>query len=141
MIGDTEGSGRLVAVRDQSLNDLVAAEIRATMARFQLAGNSLAAEMRTSTNSVSRRLRGITPLTLDDLDQVAAFLDVPLETLLAPAVAERDRRAAATAGKVTTKGSCSTSAGQRLAVTGSRSTAPAVLPSGSEHSAEWRIAS
>jgi transcriptional regulator with XRE-family HTH domain len=75
------------------LRDLVAAEVRAWMARQQATGEALAVAMGTSPNSVSRRLRGKTSFDVDELDQVAIFLGVSLEQLLAPALAERDRRA------------------------------------------------
>lgn len=73
-----------------SFGDLIAAEIRAELARRQLPHNALAAALNTSPNWVSRRLRGRTPFDVDELDQVAHFLGVSLAELLTPAVQARD---------------------------------------------------
>lgn len=61
----------------------IAAEVRATLARNQISGKQLAAHLGISQFAVSRRLRGETPFSVDELSATADFLAVSLEELLA----------------------------------------------------------
>lgn len=64
----------------------VTAEVRAHMARQGIGVNDLAAQMGVTPMWLSRRLRGVTRLTVDDLARVAAALDVdPASLLTTPA--------------------------------------------------------
>lgn len=66
---------------DRSLR--VAGEVRALLARRQLSGKQLAARLGISQFSVSRRLRGQVPFSIDELAVAAEFLGVELGDLLA----------------------------------------------------------
>lgn len=68
----------------------VAAEVRAQLGRLNRDGTWLASKLGVSEMWVSRRLRGITKFSVDDLVAVAAVLDVQAADLIpskAPAVA------------------------------------------------------
>lgn len=65
-----------------TLADSVAAEVRAQLARRQLAGSSLAAFIGKSEMYVSRRLRADVPFDLNDLEQIAGFLGIAVADLL-----------------------------------------------------------
>lgn len=58
------------------LNDRVAAEVRAELARRQMTQQDLAAIVGMSQASVSERLRGKTMFTLDDIERFATALEV-----------------------------------------------------------------
>jgi transcriptional regulator with XRE-family HTH domain len=60
----------------------VAGEVRALLARRQISGKQLAAHLGISQFAVSRRLRGQTSFSLDELSAAADFLGVALEDLL-----------------------------------------------------------
>lgn len=60
----------------------VAAEIRAVLARNQTSGKQLAGHLGISQFAVSRRLRGETPFSVDELSATADFLGIPLATLV-----------------------------------------------------------
>lgn len=61
----------------------VAGEVRAHLARRQLSGKQLATALGVSQFSVSRRLRGEVPFSVDELSVAADFLGVDLSDLLA----------------------------------------------------------
>lgn len=67
---ETEGIAR-VTVR----------EIRAEMARYQLTQHALAKRLGWTQPYLSRRLMGHVPLSLDDVEAIAAELDVPIRRL------------------------------------------------------------
>lgn len=60
----------------------VAAEVRAMMARREVAGKSLAARLGVSPMYVSRRMRGDVPWNVAELAEVARLLDCRMEDLL-----------------------------------------------------------
>lgn len=66
----------------QNPSQSVAAEVRAELGRQERSGTWLASELGVSEVWVSRRLRGITKFTVDDLVRVADVLDVPASDLL-----------------------------------------------------------
>lgn len=72
----------LKAVPPVRLTDLVAAEVRAEMARQQVTQITLSTRIGMSQQSLSERLRGKTPFTTDDLEKVAGALGVHPATLL-----------------------------------------------------------
>lgn len=65
--------------------ELVAAEIRAEMARQRMSQATLAELLQTSQPTVSRRLSGELPFDLAQLEQIATVLRVPMSRLLAVA--------------------------------------------------------
>lgn len=65
--------------------DEIAANVRAAMAYRRVEQAAIADLLGKSKASVSDRLRGITHFRVDELQAIAAFLEVPLEQLLAPA--------------------------------------------------------
>ena len=66
-----------------STSALVAANIRAEMARKGSSQRALAAALEMSPTAISKRLSGRTPIDLDELGKIAQFLDMPAERLLA----------------------------------------------------------
>jgi transcriptional regulator with XRE-family HTH domain len=71
----------------------IAANVRAAMARRQVDQNVIAAALGKSRQAVSTKVRGVAHFRVDELQTIAALLDVPLDTLLEPA----DQPAEATA--------------------------------------------
>lgn len=65
-----------------SLSQSVTREIRAEMARQYLSGQQLADKLRWQPKYLSRRLTGAVSLSLDDLEEIAAALGVPVWSLL-----------------------------------------------------------
>ena len=65
-----------------TLNDHVAAEIRAELARQRRSARKLAAELKWTVPYMSRRMTGEIPLDMDDIEAIAAALNVPLAALL-----------------------------------------------------------
>lgn len=65
-----------------TLAESVASEVRAGMARSKRTSLALAEHLGVSHAYVSRRLNGHLPFTLDDLEKIAAFLEVPVASLL-----------------------------------------------------------
>jgi transcriptional regulator with XRE-family HTH domain len=63
-------------VKIGSLNQIAAGEIRAEMARQGLTQRELAARLGWNRMSLSRRLSGGMPLSLDDIEGIAAELGV-----------------------------------------------------------------
>lgn len=60
----------------------VGSNVRAEMARRDLTQQRLASEIGMAQQSLSRRLRGDTPLTVDELQAIADVLGVPAAALL-----------------------------------------------------------
>lgn len=71
----------------QTLTQHVTAQLRAEMGRKDLTRAQLARLLAVSEVWIGRRLNGVVPITLDDLDRLAAGLDVTPESLLAGASA------------------------------------------------------
>lgn len=67
------------------LNTFVVEEIRAGLARRRVTQDQLAAAIGISQATMSRRLAGTQPFTVPELERVAAFLDVPLGSLVGAA--------------------------------------------------------
>lgn len=59
-----------------------AAEVRASLARSMVSQRALARHLRISESSLSRRLRGATPFSIDELAAIAELLEVDLTELL-----------------------------------------------------------
>ncbi|MBK9181437.1 MAG: helix-turn-helix transcriptional regulator [Acidimicrobiales bacterium] len=68
------------------LRELVAAEVRATMARQQVTQVMLSHDMDRSQAFLSRRLTGEVAFDLDDLELIAGLLGVPVADLFPPAL-------------------------------------------------------
>lgn len=68
-------------------HEIVAEEIRAELARKQIPQARLALLLNLSEVSVSRRLRGETPLDVNELLAIADYLDIPVARLLPHQVA------------------------------------------------------
>jgi transcriptional regulator with XRE-family HTH domain len=66
----------------QSLNDTVAAEVRAELGRQRVSGAELAKRLGVSGVWVSRRLNAHQPLTTDDLEAISRALDVSVTAFL-----------------------------------------------------------
>lgn len=67
-----------------ALDERVPSRIRSELRRRRMSQAALARELGRTENFISRRLRGEVSFSVDDLDQVARALDVPLENLVAP---------------------------------------------------------
>ena len=63
-------------------HEIVAAEVRAELARRENPQSGLVGVLHMSEVSVSRRLRGETPFDINELVAVADFLGVPVASLL-----------------------------------------------------------
>lgn len=66
---------------------IVGANIRAELARKRISQRQLADLLGMSGTGVSKRLSGITPIDVDELQQIAQFLDVPVSMLMQDAAA------------------------------------------------------
>lgn len=66
----------------------IAANVRAAMAYRRVEQAEIAGVIGKSTASVSERVTGKTNFRVDELQLIAAHLEVPLDQLLAPAEAE-----------------------------------------------------
>lgn len=64
------------------LSGRVAAEVRAWMGRRRINGPKIAAQLGTSTTYLYRRLNGETAFDINDLERIAAILDVSVISLL-----------------------------------------------------------
>lgn len=71
----------------RSLNDTVAAEVRAELGRQRITGAKLAERLGVSGVWVSRRLSGHIALTTDDLERISIALDRPISLFLPGGVA------------------------------------------------------
>jgi transcriptional regulator with XRE-family HTH domain len=65
----------------------VASNIRAEMARRKRTHAELASVLNLTRSSMHRRMTGEQPLDIDELHKIAAFLGVPVTTLLGEGVA------------------------------------------------------
>lgn len=86
-VGTTLDSYRLPVqttgmTQPRTLADMVAAEVRAHLARRQFTGAGLAVALGKSEMYVSRRLRGDVPFDLIDIEQAAQYLGVSVADLL-----------------------------------------------------------
>lgn len=68
----------------QTLNERVAAEVRAELGRQQLSANALAHRLGWTQPYMQRRISGTTPLDLNDLEVIARELGVAVIDLIAP---------------------------------------------------------
>lgn len=68
--------------KSRTLSQRVAAEIRAEMGRQEINNAALAELLGVSEMWVSRKKRGLTPLTLPEVEQIAEVLEVPVAALL-----------------------------------------------------------
>lgn len=65
-------------------HERVAGEVRAEMARRRISGRRVARELGWTVNYAHRRFSGETPLDVNDLAALAALLNVPIGTFIAP---------------------------------------------------------
>lgn len=65
--------------------EVIAANVRAAMAYGRVDQAAIAAVINRSRSATSTRLNGTSNFRIDELQKIAAHLDVPLEQLLAPA--------------------------------------------------------
>lgn len=63
----------------------IAENVRAAMARRQVDQAGIAAAIGKSRQAVSQKVRGVAHFRVDELQTIAAVLDVPFDTLLEPA--------------------------------------------------------
>lgn len=87
----------VTTLAERHLTARVTEEIRVAMARQRINQVELAARMRVAQPWISRRLSGKTPITLDDVEHIAAGLQMSVSDLLGPAAgleASDTRRAA-----------------------------------------------
>lgn len=61
---------------------VVAAAVRAELARQQRTATDLAAVLGVTPHTAGRRLAGVTPFNVVEIMRIAAWLDVPTQTLL-----------------------------------------------------------
>lgn len=78
-----------------SFNDRVTRAIRAEMGARRLSQTWLGRMIGKSQNGISRRLSGDKPLTLDEVEEIARALNVPLDRLIKSPdpLAPKNRRA------------------------------------------------
>lgn len=79
-----------MANTDSTLAGRVAGEVRAEMARQQRYGTWMAKQMRMTQSAWSRRVTGDLPFDVDQLDRVAAILDVPITQFIGGGAAPRE---------------------------------------------------
>lgn len=80
-------------MRQTTTREEIAANVRAALAYRGLEQSSLVPVIGKSDSAVSTRLRGVAHFRIDELQAIAAFLEVPLEQLLAPAAATEEATA------------------------------------------------
>ena len=61
----------------------IASNVRAEMARAAVTQTRMGQDLRFSQQSISRRLNGHVPFTVDELDVIAEYLGLPLSALIA----------------------------------------------------------
>lgn len=71
-----------IGTRRATLSELVAEEIRALLARRRMSGRALATQLGVSPSWVSYRLTGTQPIDLNDLQRIAAALDIDAIALM-----------------------------------------------------------
>lgn len=75
-----------VAPMQTTSRDAIAANVRAAVARrLDITHGDLAEHLRLSRSAMSDRLRGVTNFRPEELQALAAFIDQPIDKLLAPA--------------------------------------------------------
>lgn len=67
---------------EQTTTQLTAGAVRAELARQRRSGRELGQSIGWSLGTTSRRLNGQSPITVDELARIAAFLGLPLAALL-----------------------------------------------------------
>ncbi|MDI6911450.1 helix-turn-helix transcriptional regulator [Nocardioides sp.] len=67
--------------------EAIAANVRAAKARRRVTDADIANAIGASRSAINDRMNGRAKFQIDELQRIAAFLDVPLEQLLAPAEA------------------------------------------------------
>ncbi len=65
-----------------NLTERVHEQLRVTLARKNLKQTDLAHRLGWSDNMLSKRIRGLTPISTNDLDAMAEALEVPVEELI-----------------------------------------------------------
>ena len=73
----------------QSFTERVATEVRAELGRQRRSASWLAREVGLSQSTVSRRLTGELPFDLDQIEAVAACLNMPLSNFLRTDISSR----------------------------------------------------
>lgn len=68
---------------DQTPAEQTAGAVRAELARRRMTGADLARELGWKRSATSRRLTGEKPLDINELQQIANLLHIPLSTLVA----------------------------------------------------------
>lgn len=68
--------------RPRRLSELVGKEIKVILLRCDMSGRQLAAKLGVSQTWLSSRLAGTTPIDVNDLDEIARALGVPVQALL-----------------------------------------------------------
>ena len=71
----------------ESPTQRVASTLRGKLAERRISGAELARRLGWSQQATSRRLTGSTPITVDELTEIARVLDVPITTLFTDEVA------------------------------------------------------
>ena len=66
----------------RNLNTRVAIEIRALMGRYGVTQTTLAGALDINQGQVSKRLRGIIPFTLDEIESISAYFKIAPSKLL-----------------------------------------------------------
>ena len=71
--------------KSSHLNDSVSREIRAEMARQSMTQDQLAKRAQLGAQSqLSKRLRGVTHFSTDEIERIARALDIPVHQLTSP---------------------------------------------------------
>lgn len=88
---DARAGARLIELREcrirRDVNEVIAAEVRAELARQGLSQSALAGMLGWSQVTVSRRLRSAGQFTVGELEQVSQALNVSLSELTSPRAA------------------------------------------------------
>ena len=71
-------------MQQPTLNDSVAAEIRAEMGRQAITQQELARRLGWAQSQLSRRLSGAIPWRTDEIERIARALDIPVSQLTSP---------------------------------------------------------
>lgn len=69
----------------QTLSARVASAVRAEAARRKISQAEIAGSLGISQASLSRRMTGLTPFEIDELDVIAGLLDLPVVSLFVDA--------------------------------------------------------
>jgi len=74
----------VIAIERRTYSSAVAEKIRIELARRMVKQTAVASFLGITQSSVSSKVRGVTPFTLDELGPIAELLDVEPAELLAP---------------------------------------------------------